>query len=244
MHLIWLLSALGLVFASLGCKSFHSEEASRIFGSVMKSAFVQVKMVQSPSGQFALGSNEDIRGRGGLGLLSPGIWFCDDFNTARARSKYDEMGANILCSNTEKNMAELIPQLNRIPHSMSKIECLKGATEYQLECSVVERIAVTSPIHGKQDFFAKVTLKGGHNPNQVLMGQKGGVEWDGWSSEPNLSPSDNVFCERYVKNDKQVMVAIDNQIDTGLGRTQITKCYGSRKERERRKIGVWVKFLV
>lgn len=81
----------------------------------------------------------------------------------------------------------------------------------------------------KPDLTTKLTLTGGFNPNRIIIGNPTNVRWDKWSAIPSVTPRDSFFCERYVKNDKGEMIAIDNMDDTGLSGSQTARCFGSRE---------------
>lgn len=133
----------GVVLATVafGCKTQERSETNGLFGSRNQFATVRVKQAMSSSGQVALGTNEHIprSERGALGVLTPGVWFCGDFNIQRGRSKFEEVGEPILCNTIEKDLAEYMPKTSRIPHSLSKIECKKGSKQHELDCTVQEK---------------------------------------------------------------------------------------------------------
>jgi len=224
----------GVVLATVafGCKTQERSETNGLFGSRNQFATVRVKQAMSSSGQVALGTNEHIprSERGALGVLTPGVWFCGDFNIQRGRSKFEEVGEPILCNTIEKDLAEYMPKTSRIPHSLSKIECKKGSKQHELDCTVQEkRIPIGSMYPLKPDLTTKLTLTGGFNPNRIIIGNPTNVRWDKWSAIPSVTPRDSLFCERYVKNDKGEMIAIDNMDDTGLDGSQTARCFGSRE---------------
>ncbi len=213
-----------LASMSLACaprKYENSGEAKNIFGGSLKDLWTDVMQPVSASGEFLLRTNHDNRSQG---VVTPGIWFCADFNIGRNRSSFEEPNAKVYCHNNEKEMASRMPQKTRITHSISEIACRQESDKSNVSCTVLRRIPVPTNFLSP-NLVSTVTLKG-----FAWYGTSQHGEFDSWSSNPPFTMKDTGFCERYVKNDKGQDVEIDNKRkNDGLFGTQTARCWGSRE---------------